>query len=392
LKRFVMGAVEHLKTLCCLGLPPESAMIAVAPLLHEIIPHGWYRASLIDPDCTITAAYAEHPRSHAIFRERVWKFLDDPKALVFVVIPSFHAVGIGWTLHRQGGCYLESAYYRETEAELDACWILDSMIGYEGKSIAGMQLTRPRSARPFTTDDVQRLDRLRPWLGHAFRPTQSNSRAVNSKNLFVSTTILKGQMILTSDAKLLFQSPEMDFLRQVLDGIKYVSYDNRISRFRWATPREIPLQVQKLVNRLLDAANGTINHPPRMKVSTSYGVVALEAKWLVPAGVAADDAAKEPNGCLICVTIDLHEYGVAHAARVLRGNGATPAQTHVGIRLALGDTKPQIAKNVGIQVSSVEDSIKKLYRRINVHSAAELSSMLWLEESVGCDAMDAVAD
>ncbi len=38
-----MGAVEHLKTLCCLGLPPESAMVAVTPLLHEIVPHGWSR-------------------------------------------------------------------------------------------------------------------------------------------------------------------------------------------------------------------------------------------------------------------------------------------------------------------------------------------------------------
>jgi hypothetical protein len=36
-----MGEVEHLKTLCCLGLTPESAMIAVTPLLHEIkeLPH-----------------------------------------------------------------------------------------------------------------------------------------------------------------------------------------------------------------------------------------------------------------------------------------------------------------------------------------------------------------
>ena len=34
-----MGAVEHLKALCCLGLPPESAMVAVVPVLHEIIPH-----------------------------------------------------------------------------------------------------------------------------------------------------------------------------------------------------------------------------------------------------------------------------------------------------------------------------------------------------------------
>jgi hypothetical protein len=43
-----MGAVEHLKTLCCLGLKPESAMIAVTPLLHEIIPHGWIRMAFIE--------------------------------------------------------------------------------------------------------------------------------------------------------------------------------------------------------------------------------------------------------------------------------------------------------------------------------------------------------
>ena len=46
-----MGAVEHLKSLCCLGLPPESAMIAVAPVLHEILPHGWPRTGLPEPMC-----------------------------------------------------------------------------------------------------------------------------------------------------------------------------------------------------------------------------------------------------------------------------------------------------------------------------------------------------
>jgi hypothetical protein len=45
-----MGAVEHLKTLCSLGLPPESATVAVVPLLHEIIPHGWSRIALLAPD------------------------------------------------------------------------------------------------------------------------------------------------------------------------------------------------------------------------------------------------------------------------------------------------------------------------------------------------------
>jgi hypothetical protein len=40
-----MGAVEHLKSSCCLGLKPESAMVAVTPL-HEIIPHGWSRMAI----------------------------------------------------------------------------------------------------------------------------------------------------------------------------------------------------------------------------------------------------------------------------------------------------------------------------------------------------------
>ncbi len=96
------------------------------------------------------------------------KFIDDPLSPWPLWRPCFHAVGIGWTLHMQGRGWLEGAYYREIEASLDSCWILDAMIGDGGRSIAILSLTRPRSARPFTGDDVQRLDRLRPWLAHAF--------------------------------------------------------------------------------------------------------------------------------------------------------------------------------------------------------------------------------
>jgi hypothetical protein len=54
-----MGAVEHLKTLCCLGLKPESAMTALTPLLHEIIPHGCSRLCPVAPDATMTTGYAD---------------------------------------------------------------------------------------------------------------------------------------------------------------------------------------------------------------------------------------------------------------------------------------------------------------------------------------------
>jgi hypothetical protein len=76
-----MGAVEHLKTVCCLGLKPESAMLAVAPVLHEMIPHSWSRARLVAPDATIANGYSENPAAEAILRERFWRFMDDPTAL-----------------------------------------------------------------------------------------------------------------------------------------------------------------------------------------------------------------------------------------------------------------------------------------------------------------------
>jgi hypothetical protein len=43
-----MGAVEHLKTVCCLGLPPESAMIAVSPVARD--PAAW-----VVPLCSLGA-------------------------------------------------------------------------------------------------------------------------------------------------------------------------------------------------------------------------------------------------------------------------------------------------------------------------------------------------
>jgi DNA-binding NarL/FixJ family response regulator len=57
-----------------------------------------------------------------------------------------------------------------------------------------------------------------------------------------------------------------------------------------------------------------------------------------------------------------------------RESGATPAQTKVGIQLALGKTKPEIADELGTQLSSVVDVTKKLYQNLDVHNSAELAT------------------
>jgi DNA-binding CsgD family transcriptional regulator len=65
---------------------------------------------------------------------------------------------------------------------------------------------------------------------------------------------------------------------------------------------------------------------------------------------------------------------------VLRESGATPAQTKVGIHLALGKTRTLIADELGLQPSSVADHTKKLYQTLDVHNSAELGTKIWLDE------------
>jgi DNA-binding CsgD family transcriptional regulator len=371
-----MGAVEHLKTLCCLGLKPESAMIAIAPLLHEILPHGWSRMVLLEPDATYGHGYAENPATAAIFRERERHFIEDRLSPVSLLASAFRANAIGWTLHLQGRSWLESGWYREIEAPLDSCWILDAMISDAGRSfaLAHLMLTRPRCARPFTADDVQCLDRLRPWLAHALRPQSPGERRTGDEDSWgiIGAAVRSGQLILMPNAKLVFQTPGAESLLRMLgrdrcDDTRYVLVRDRL-----------PAPVMKLLPQIASAANGTSNTPPRMRVSTAYGVVTLEAKWLVPEGAIHVDVAKDPNSCLIAVTIELHEHAIAHAARVLRESGATPAQTKVGIHLALGKPRSVIADELGLQRSSVADHSKKLYQILGVHNSTELATRIWV--------------
>jgi hypothetical protein len=372
-----MGALEHLKTFCCLGLPPESAMPGLQCLLHEIVPHGWSHVFLCEPDGTVGACISDNPASSELFRERLGHFVQDPSAPIALWDSAFRAVGIGWTLHRQGTGWFDNAWYREIEAPLDSCWILDVMIGDSGQTIGGVVLRRPRSARPFTSDDVEKMDRLRPWLGHALRRTRRNHPNFAEELPFSmpGAVVRSGQMIIDTSLRLVMQTPGIELLLRILMG-EPADY-TRLQPQR----DKLPPPIRRLVDCLFAAAEGKHCAPPRVGIPCAFGVLALEAKWLIPAGGMARDVSENPQGCLIAVTIELREHALAYAARMLRECGATPAQVKVGVQLALGRSKTMIAQDLGLRASSVADQTKKLYQRLEIHSAAELGLKLWLDSN-----------
>ncbi len=74
----------------------------------------------------------------------------------------------------------------------------------------------------------------------------------------------------------------------------------------------------------------------------------------------------------------MHEHPIAHAARILRLSGATSAQVEVGVKLAVGKSKPQIADELLKKEASIVDLTKKLYATLGVHNSAELCAKIWL--------------
>jgi DNA-binding CsgD family transcriptional regulator len=360
-----MRAVEHLKTLCCLGLPPESAIMALTPLLHEIVPHSWTRFDVFALGKTHECC-PERPEKTSLCRERHIRALEEP-GLAEVWIAQRQAAGICWILHPQGRGRLDSPSRCEIEAPLDSRWALNAMIGEAGRTYAALELTRPRGARPFKADDVKRLHLLRPWLAHAMRPASPAAAADGDEERpgIAGPPVLSGQLIVTAGGDVVHQTRTAEHLLFTLEG-------------GGQRCPALPAPIKKLVDRIVVAPRGRLCEPPPVRVSSPCGVHTVAAKWLIPVGTSPADAAKDPKGHLIAVSIELHEHPIAHAARILRMSGATPAQVHAGIKLALGKTKPQIAHDLSIRESSVADLTRKLYQTLDVHNSAELSARIWL--------------
>jgi len=116
----------------------------------------------------------------------------------------------------QGRSWFDHVWYQELEAPLDSCWLLDAMIGEDEQPYAALALTRPRSARPFNVNDVKPLDRLRPWLAHAFRPA-SPASAEGQCAPAAGLPLLSSKLLPTACGKIVCQTLGIETLLMILE-------------------------------------------------------------------------------------------------------------------------------------------------------------------------------
>ena len=112
----------------------------------------------------------------------------------------------------------------------------------------------------------------------------------------------------------------------------------------------------------------TIQHQVALTVDNAWGRFVYEAQPLAPAGPRSAPA--------IHVTIQHQEPRVVAWRRALGGLHLSIAQTEVCALLRAGYSQPQIAAALSIAPSTVADHVKKIYARLDVHSARELCARI----------------
>lgn len=368
-----MHSTQHFKTLCCLGLPPQAAMVSIAGALHEVVASEWNRVGLYDDAGRIGAGYAEHPGCVPLLMENLELFHGADRWWATEHPGWFNRNAVGDLLDdRFMESFRKSEIFDTVERPVGVHWMLDS-IQPLARGKLGVQLLRSRRDKPFTAEDAARLRAIRPWMAHALRETSPAPRPADGspgRELTSPRPLHQATLVLDRQGRTLFRTEGAEYLLSILGGMERELKSTPFSRIE-----DLPGPLREVLRRLMRASRGQDGVPPTITVPTSWGTVSVEAGWLVPAHAPPEETGGDT---LINVSLALREHAAAFASRVLRASGATPAQVRVGVLLALGKGKPEIARELGVKSSSVEDAARKLYARLDVHSAAEFGALLWL--------------
>ena len=365
-----MRGVQHFKTLCCIGLPRPVAMVAIAGALHEVIASEWNRIGFYEDDGTIGAGYAEHPGCVPLMINNIELFHGRDPWWGKNHPTWFARNAVGDLLNSQFlSSYAQTELFNAIERPLNVRWMLDSIQPLETGKL-GIQLLRSQRDRPFKADDAIRFRALRPWIAHALKERSEPSLpdgGPSAVSLTATRPLQKATLVMDRAGRTLFRSEGAEYLISVLGGM-----DRELKSSPFSRLTDLPVSVREAVMNLLRTTRGQDAAIPECRVPTKWGTITVEASWLTPTTPELSDQS------LIAVQLTLLEHAVAYAGRILRGAGATPAQLRVGVLLAMGKRKPEIARELGIKQSSVEDAARKLYARLDVHSSGEFSTLLWL--------------
>ncbi len=354
----------QIRQLCCLGLPAETLMPRLLPLIRQLVPADSAGFFWVDSSGDMHNLYAERmlPSEHMrLYFEHFYDSDEHPFRREFLARVQ---AGIEVDSRSADAALQRTAYYNEIMRELDAHHVLYGVVRDHGAALGQISLYRPKKSSEFDAKARADLASILHYVAHAV--SVRNGLVTELQPEASGESISKTQQVDTDDeavvmayfdGRLLHASEQARrLLVQAVDGA-----------FAPGRLRAADAAVTALIVRLAEMLREAGSRPPLLAMQTRWGRLQLRAYRLGES--AASDAP-------FAIRIARQEPMLLKFAEALRTLGMPPQQQDIALRMAQGKSNQEIAQDMGLSPNTVAYHIKQIFSKLNAHGRAETISRI----------------
>ena len=263
--------------------------------------------------------------------------------------------GVGYYLSYQTPQFYHTAYYNEIERLLGSYHQLDATIG-DGHRVYGILVMSRAKGHEFRRDERALLTQLLPYFAHAMGSARGETQDVSAGGA-------RSTAVVMVDAKGAVQYA--DAL-----GLSYLwmlAHDDLTATPIITKAMMYAGVIAAIVARLTCIETFRNAAPPSLRIRNGWGSFGLRAERMVgPPGTTA----------LVRVLIDRLEASSLALSRRLHELRLAPRQQDVCELLTKGLTQAEIALQLGLRPSTINEYIQTLYTKLKVRNRQELLQTL----------------
>ena len=354
----------QIRQLCCLGLPAETLMPRLLPLIRQLVPADSAGFFWVNGSGDMHNLYAERMLPSEHMRHYFEQFYDSNEHPFRQQFLARVKSGLDVDSSSADAALQRTAYYNEILRELDAHHVMYGVVRDHGSALGQISLYRPKKASEFDAKARADLTSILHYIAHAV--AARNGLVSELLGTADGDAINKSQQVDTddeavvmaqADGKLIHASDQARrLLVQAVDG-----------SFAPGRLRAADEAVTALIVRLADMLRDADTRPPQLAMQTRWGRLQLRAYRL-----GETTGAQAP----IAIRIARQEPMLLKFAEALRALGMPPQQQEIALRMAQGKSNQEIAQEMGLSPNTVAYHIKQIFSKLNAHGRAETISRI----------------
>lgn len=347
------AALSSLRALSRSGLSAESFIPAALEALHRVVPSYRNLFDWTDSAGNLIRYYFEGPIDHRVAAHYFEEFHNRREG---EVMPQFRQAITGRALVRSADeldhpAFFRSALYNEIWRPQRLHSRIEAIVrSSRGEPLGSLVLYREPGDARFTGGDEQLLALA---AGYVARGLEAGLEA-SAPGAYAEQATRHAALTLGARGELLHLSSEaLKLLLLTHGGVT----PDAVSR----QPRREDFGTLNLLWQHHERGRGLSREGLSLRIENTWGCFAYESQPLQPL---------QPGELpLVQVAIHHHEPAIVAVRRALDGLPLSPAQREVCALLREGQSQTEIADTLGIAPTTVADHVRKIYAKLEVHSA-----------------------